>query len=159
MEPEKKSGLNWTKILLVLSLCLNLLIISAVATAFYGRKHSDHPAMHRVGQIEAMLRSLPEEKRKELRQEFRFKNGGPEKRTQSRELRKAVTEAMFADPFDEEALRSAFGAQRAFRDAQAARTEALWIKTFTSLSDEDRARFETRYREILETRGERKKKH
>ena len=157
-ETEKKSW-NWLKIALVLSVCLNILVLSAIGSALIGKKRMEHAGMPRLGQIESMFRALPEEKRKEIRRTFReemeeFRPRGE----QMREARKAVVDALAADPYSAAQLESALQAQRDLRNSQAVRAEAIWVDIYSSLTDEERAEFKVKLEEHLKKRRDKKRK-
>ena len=156
--PEKKT--NWTKILLVVSLALNVLIVTAVGSAIYKNNSSDGPGGVRGnGQIEMMLRALPEEERRELRRSFMQSVRGKDARSEMQERRKAVMDALLADPFDADALTAALEEQRNFRTGLAADSEALWVDVFSNLSEAERAEFRLNLKEMSKRgKSDRKKR-
>ena len=70
--PVKRKAPRWMKIVLVLSLMLNVVGIGAVgARAWMIHKHGHGgPSMHALG-LHSFLRKLPRERRHELREKFR----------------------------------------------------------------------------------------
>ena len=152
--PVEPKNMNWTKILLIASLGLNLLIVTAVGSAIYKNKDHDRAGQLRGGgQIEMLLRALPKDERRALRQSFQSEMQARDARARGRVLRENVTAAMLADPFDAAALEAALIAQREFRAEIAEMSEALWIDLYSNFSDEERATFQ----ENLKNASKRKK--
>ncbi len=150
----KERKFNWKKMLLIVSLGLNILVISALAGSVFkmrgGDRHLDGASVQG-----AMIRALPEDQRRQLGQRIR-KNGEHFKaqRGQSRALRAALKEAIAAQPFDGEALHQVFERQKGLRSAFSERGDALWIELITSMTDEERATFS----ENIQFRKKRKSK-
>ncbi|MEM7242901.1 MAG: periplasmic heavy metal sensor [Pseudomonadota bacterium] len=159
MSASETKKWNWMRIALVISLCVNILVLSAIGTALIGKKRFEDAGGPRFGQIDAMLRALPDDKRKELRRSFREQmlNNRP-RREEMRALRQDVNEALTADPYAAADLTEALAAQRAFREMQSARAEAIWVEIYSSLTPEERATFAEKLKEHMKRKGHKKKK-
>lgn len=132
---------NWKKTLFVASLALNVLVIGTLAGAAFKHKGNDKPNMSATMQG-AMIRALPQEQRRLLGQKIRGDgNGFKKQRSQSREVKTALKDAISAVPFDADALRTVFERQKQVRSTFADRGDALWIELITKMSDEERAEF------------------
>ena len=154
---DDKKPFNWMKFALIVSVGLNLLIATAVGSAIYkNASGKDKPSMRGFGQIEMMMRALPEDKRRELRRNFLREIRAEDGRKQSDALRTAIADAMFADPYDEAALQAALEAHREFRASIAERSEAIWLETFGELTPDERDAFELRLKEQIK-RGKKRK--
>jgi len=154
---EKKSW-NWLKIALIISVCVNILVLSAIGTALIGKKRLDQAGIPRLGQIESMFRALPDEKRKELRRSFREEmiENSP-RGEEMRAARAGVVDALFATPYSASDLETALKVQRDLRNSQAMRAEGLWVEIYSTLTDEERAAFKDSLEEQLKKRRDKKR--
>lgn len=136
----KRKAPRWMKIVLVLSLMLNVVGIGAVgARAWMVHKHGHGAhAMHALG-IYSFLRKLPRERRKELRQKFKTMRG--ELRRHGQSLvgpLKGLAGVLAANDFDKGKLASAITALRTSHDMRAMAREKFLLSFVDSLSAEER---------------------
>ncbi|MEZ5851458.1 MAG: periplasmic heavy metal sensor [Hyphomicrobiaceae bacterium] len=92
---------RWMRVTLVASLALNLLVAGLVASAIVRFRHAPLPSLYGGPSVLGFTQTLPRERRQalwagtsELRTTLR------PMRSEIREARKAVTDAMAAEPFD-----------------------------------------------------------
>ena len=112
--PLGTTGSKRLKIALVASLAVNLLVLGAVAGSMYmfGR----HPPRHGMGPAEdfglmGLTRTLPEERRKELRKELREDRAELKPLVNDlRAARRDAADKLAAEPFDRAALERAIAA-------------------------------------------------
>lgn len=136
----RRKAPRWMKIVLVLSLMLNVVGIGAVgARAWMVHKHGHGAyAMHALG-VYSFLRKLPRERRKELREKFKTMRG--ELRRHGRSLAeplKSLAGALSASEFDKSQLESAITALRTTHDMRAVAQEKFLLSFVDSLSPEER---------------------
>ncbi len=138
-EPKKR---NWVKYLLIVSLGLNLI----VAGLMVGAKVSGHGPHKRVGMpgfgMRGFVQALPRDKRAELRAQFR------DNRSKMRANGKAMHKSMDTiraviamQPFDAEALHTAFTNQRAQVTSVTQDAQDAFVKIIADMSDAERAEF------------------
>ena len=94
---------RWVKIALVISLCVNVLVIGAVGGFFWKHRGYEGGSFR----LHSVVRALPEEKRDAARVALEAKLPEYEAlRAQIREARRESNLLMSADPLDEAALRA-----------------------------------------------------
>jgi uncharacterized membrane protein len=133
--------LNWKKMLFIASLGLNVLVIAAlVGSAF--KPHSRGGAFKGGTLQGAMVRALPDDQRKALRERMR-KNGDYFKaqRGKSRAVKADLKAAIIAVPFDADQLRQVFARQKHVRSDFSNRGDAMWIELIENMSDDERVQF------------------
>jgi uncharacterized membrane protein len=141
-EQDNWRNWNWTKILLVVSLGLNLAIAGVVVGSVLGHRGGDRPDRFSGGGFRPYLAALPDSQREQVRTHFLGRHDEMEARR--RELRRAgrqVHEAIAADPFDPAVLDLAFSRQRSVYDSIAASGHAALIEILEGMPAADRARF------------------
>ena len=139
MEPRRKAP-RWMKIVLVLSLMLNVVAIGAVgARAWMVHKHGHGGfAMHALG-IHSFLRKLPSERRDKLRDQF--KEGRKALRGQRHSFigpLKELANALSAPQFDQARLDAAVMALRMTHDSHASARQDLLLKFVDALTPDER---------------------
>ncbi len=129
-------GGRWIKIALVLSLCLNVLVIGAVGGFFWKHRDGWEPgrfALHRV------LRALPEDRRDAARAAIEARLPEYESlRDQLREARRESAALLVADPLDEAALRASVLRARKLNETRRMMIEDALIGFAAGLSLEER---------------------
>ena len=145
----------WIKIVLALSLAVNLCIAGLVAGVILrgGPLAGRAPAM---GYAMPYVLALPRDLRREVFGAVRNDDSLPDRRARREEYRDMIN-AMRATPFDVAAveavlLRQAEGVSRVQAAGQAA-----WLEAVTSLSDDERAAYSQRMEEALKRNGRPKK--
>ena len=145
----------WVKIVLGLSLALNLAIVGMIAGFVLrgGPMGARGPAM---GYATPYVLALPRELRRDVFGAVRNDDSLPDRRARRAEYR-AMIAALRATPYDAAAVeavlkRQAEGASR----VQAAAHDA-WLKAVARLSDEERVAYTARMEEALKKGGRRKK--
>jgi len=154
--PARTGAPRWMKILLVVSLGLNLLIVGAVAGAVIkgGGKWRGGPGGH--GGVGAFTRALSDEDRQVLKrrmvQEFRAERGG---REAFREEMGALVTLLRAETFDAGAAAERMARVRGMFDGRIEAAQELLIAYWGEMSAQDRAAYADR----LETEMQRRKRH
>lgn len=128
-EPVTRRGPRWMRIVLVVSLALNLIVIGmAVATALHFRKHHGRP----MARFDQYIQALPSKRRDTLREllDQRRATIRPLRR-QARAARSKARQAFAAEPFDRDRL---FQTYRAASEARIALTKARgdWYAKFAA---------------------------
>lgn len=146
---------TWVRVLLIVSLSLNLLIVGIAAGSVYrlkGAREAGPPPS--VGMM--LFRELSREDRRALRSDAQQRNSG------FREARlkegAAVMEALRATPFDRDALQGVLEMQAVDREAFQRRIQAAWLSRVDEMSDEERAAYADRLQERMSRDHKRKKK-
>jgi len=152
MTQDTKIG--WKKYLLIGSLALNVLVLGLMAGAFF-KVGKVGPKFQEVSMQGPMIRALPEEKRQMLRGSFMKRDTkSGDRRSASRKVRSDFKAALTAVPFDPQALRDVFVAQREIRSRFIDSSDDVWIEVISGMTDAERATFANE----VEFRKPRKKK-
>lgn len=139
---DMKRKWNWTKTLLVVSLGVNLLIAGMVVGSVFGHRSGDRPDPFFGGGMRPYVASLPQNQREQVRDRLLRNHGAArEARQELRRSAQGVRDAITAEPFDAEALNSAFAAQRAVYDRIAANGHHALVEILSGMTDTERARF------------------
>ena len=145
---------RWMKIVLILSLMLNVLVIGAVgARAWMIHRHGhDGAAMHALG-VHSFLRKLPRERRKELRQKF-GKMRGELRRHRATLIApmKTMADALAAPELDKAKLEGALRTLRETHESRATARERYLLDLVASLSAEERQMLGRKIAKRLERR-------
>ena len=153
-----RKSLRWMKVVLVLSLMLNVVVIGAVgARAWMIHKHGHgFHAMRMLG-VHSFLRKLPKERRQELRGKFRQvrKELREHGRSLMGPLRNLAT-AMAADNYDRSQVETAVKTFRQTHEQRAAAREKYMMELIDALTPEER---KTLGRKILKRAERREKWH
>ncbi len=137
--PKRKAP-RWMKILLIVSLMLNLAMVGAIGARAW-KIHRQGPgfsAMHALG-VHAFLRKLPRERRHELREKFRQVRG--ELRTHGYSLTEPLrgfANALAAADYDRSKVEQAVRRFRASHEERAATRERYILELVDSLTAEER---------------------
>ena len=139
--PVKRKAPRWMKIVLVLSLMLNVVGIGAVgarAWMIHKHGHDAHHAMHALG-IYSFMRKLPRERRNELREKFKTMRGELRRHGQSLVAPlKGLAGVLAADDFDQAKLASAITVLRTSHETRAMAREKFLLSFVDALSPEER---------------------
>jgi len=138
---------RWVTIVLTISLALNLLVASAIGArvifghgGFYGRQYGSGGAMVAAGRH--LLWSLPRERRNELRAIVRLhKPQFRAMRSEHDEARRALADAITAEPFDIDRFDQAFTAMTQNESKAHEQIRALGRTFILKLTPEERATF------------------
>lgn len=159
-EKTAKSGRPWTRILLVVSLGLNL----AVAGVFLGARLSDDPPRKsdaRASQdmsIGPYGRALSQEGRTAMREAFAARRSEFRKsRQQMRALGRDLIIAMQSEPFDLSAVEDILTQQGALQSAFQMEGRSLLLEHIGTMTSEQRAAFADRLEKGLD-RGKRRER-
>lgn len=144
----------WLRILLGVSLALNLLVFGLLAGAAIRFGGPDHKPPHpSVGA--ALFREMPREDRRELFQSMRG-DRDREKARQAQEA-KAVLDTLRAIPFDPDALSSVVGRHLNRRSTKLAATQDDWLSRVADMDAEARAAYADRIEHALSGKGKKRK--
>jgi len=150
----KETKMGWKKYLLIGSLALNVLVLGLLAGAFV-KVNKTGAKFQEISMQGPMIRALPEEQRKALRGSFMKRDTkSGDRRSASRQVRQDFKAALTAVPFDPQALRDVFKAQRSIRSHLIDSSDEVWIDVISGMSDAQRATFAAE----VEFRKPRKKK-
>ncbi len=123
------------KPILLVSLCLNLILIGLIiGGSLRGQKM--RPPSGPTDEIAAILYSSPEEMRKDLRDKFK---GIASQRGQDDERRNQLKEIISQVPFDEGELNAYFENRRDKNTSIAENAHSTLVQAIASLSDDERA--------------------
>lgn len=137
----------WVRILLAVSLALNLLFIGLAvgAAARFGGPDGRRPPPS-VGA--ALIRALPSDHRRELRDEIRTHRSA-DRREQGRAEAQAIAEVLMAPRFDPDALAELAGRQLDRHHGRLAKMQGAWLERVKAMSAEDRHAYAARLQEIM----------
>ena len=127
------------KILLVLSLSVNLLILGAVGATiwkFSGMREARAPELN-VGIVPMML-ALPTEDFRSLRQDLRDQAQAMAPPARQRAHFRNLLEVLRASPFDDAALAGLFAEQSAFAQARGAQGQRRLLAAIRAMDDDER---------------------
>lgn len=136
----KRKAPRWMKILLVVSLMLNVVGVGAVgARAWMIHKHGPGAhGLHALG-VYSFLRKLPRERRKELRAMFKDMRG--ELRRQGHTIAiplKEMANALIAPEFDRKRIEGALATLHASHESRASAREKFVLSFVDALTPEER---------------------
>lgn len=141
-ENDMKRTWNWTKILLVVSLGMNLLVVGMVIGSAFGHRKDDRPDLFFGGGMRPYVASLPDSQRAHVRDRLMHsREAVREARQELRQSAEGVRDAITAEPFDAGALNAAFAAQRSVYDGIAARGHHALVEILAGMTDAERAQF------------------
>ena len=128
------------RIVFALSLALNLLVIGAIAGAWWRGGPPGGPGQ--VGQVAALYRALPDDVRRSLRGEMR----GVTDRDDLRAMRARgpLLAALRADPFDPAAVEAILAAQAQTMGEMHRRMRAAWLDRVAAMTPQERAAYAER---------------
>lgn len=147
---ETRKKTRWGRVVLGVSLALNLAVLGAVAGAFWRFDSSHDRAERRGGPAFAApyVFALPREDRHALRAQLRA--GAPEDWRAARAARyEDVLGALRAAPFDRDALAGAVRAQREAAVAGQTAAETAWLARIEAMDPETRAAYADRVEKIV----------
>lgn len=139
---------RWVRILLALSLAANLAIAGmavGAALRFGGPDGAHHTSRTLSG---AMIRALPDEDRRALREQVRGDDEDRGARRQADGL--AVVGLLRAQPFDTDALRLVLDEQAARHLAFRAAVATAWLDHVAAMSDAERAGYADHLERLME---------
>ncbi|MEM7320334.1 MAG: periplasmic heavy metal sensor [Pseudomonadota bacterium] len=142
MEETSKKHRLWPKVLLAVSLALNLLVVGIVAGAAYRHHRADSDKPHSRGFGPVVYRALPEAQREALRAQTR--SAFEKQRSTRKADLEAVIRVLAQTPFDGEALAASVRTQSRNRDALSKTVQDAWLAQVASLSDAERAAYAER---------------
>lgn len=143
----KPAGRNWGRVLLGVSLTLNLLVIGlavGAALRFGGPGTADRPPPS-IGAT--LYRELPREDRKAMRSAMK----SPEKARKSDRKAEArrLGDALRAQPFDVDAVQSVLSEQAQARADWQGGVQQAWLARVTAMSDAERSDYADRLQKAL----------
>lgn len=144
---------RWVKIVLAVSLTLNLAVIGLIAGA--GVKHwrdDDHrrPVRSDVTSFGPYTRALPEEARARMRAAYRDKSGDLGRaRKDLRQDFESLRAALEAVPYDEAAVVAIMDRQRGRIDTQVLVVRRLFLDEVAAMSDDERAALARNLKKVL----------
>lgn len=135
-------GWRWGRITLIASLALNLLFVGAIGGSIWAMwaGYWSGPRHHAfAGAVHHLMRTLPDERRKTVRQVLRGHRGEIKPlRREVRKARRAAARAMRREPLDEAALRNALGELRAAETKISAAVAEMAVELAKTLDLEER---------------------
>ena len=142
---------TWVRVLLGVSLALNLAVVGIAAGAAlrFGKPDGTHRPPPPIGAL--LYRELSREDRKEMRSraaETRQSHGDRRKDEVAQ-----IDAALRAVPFDPVALNEVLSAQTRKREAFQDEVQQLWLKRVSEMSDKERAAYADRLKHAVERHG------
>ncbi|MBL4751254.1 MAG: periplasmic heavy metal sensor [Amylibacter sp.] len=141
---EKKTPRKWPwmKVLLVLSLSMNLTVVGLVVGAKmsgYGDRRAHFAG---ASGLRVFMRALPDDQRREVRRYFRlnrpkiYANGKA-----MHETMQSIHMAIIARPFNADAVRAAFSAQRLHITKSTQDAQKAFVAIISGMTDDQRLRY------------------
>jgi len=153
--PKAARGPRWVKVVLALSLALNLAIAGAVA-GFFLRDGPMRDSRTAMGYAAPYIIALPREARRGVFQTIRSDDALP-KRKDRRAQYAEMLAALRSDPFDGDAVRTILTRQwQSVGDIQDV-AQSAWLAAVSGMSTDERAAYVEKVEEVLR-RGPRGKK-
>ncbi|WP_372571406.1 periplasmic heavy metal sensor [Ruegeria jejuensis] len=139
---------TWVKLLLGVSLALNLAVAGLAVGAMLRFGGDDHkrPMPKTVGSM--LYRALPDDDRKSLRNQTRDIHKA--RRGAKESDLKAVIAVLDADPFDPQALQDVIREQAKARSAVFMAMQTAWIEQVLSMDDAERQAYADRLEELAQ---------
>lgn len=140
-------GGRWARIILVVSLSVNLLIAGAIGAALW--KHSGARVHHepRRGDIWPIILALPRQDRDRLRQLQEARFAATDTTDEQPPLWQSFASALRQDPFDPGPVQHLLGAQADLRLRQLRAGNAALLERIVAMSDTERLEFADRIEE------------
>ncbi len=153
-KPAKPRKRIWLRVLFGLSLALNLLVVGLVAGAVmrFGATGGAYPASRSIAAL--MLRELPHEDRRALRQ--RSGDTSAEIRLRQQANVEALAQALRAVPFDPEALDTLLQGLGAERATFVRAVQDSWLERVSRMSDRGRQAYADRLEQAMTHRSRRR---
>jgi len=151
----KRQRRMWLRILVIVSLTLNLLFIGLVAGTFARVGPPMPPPPPSVGA--AMFKAMPPDDRKEIRERMRGTRDMHRDERHASEA-EAVLAALSAEPFDAEALRQVVLSQAQSRFEEISAAQSDWVDRVAGMSDSEREAFVGRMQQIIAEAAEKRSK-
>ncbi len=154
---KKLAAPRWMRVLLGLSLALNLLVLGLVSGAMvrYGGADGMRPPPRTVGAT--LFRELPPEDRRAIRDRsngMMMMNGMNMNHHERRmAAASAVSAAMRAKPFDRDALSAILEQQAAQRDGFETSVQQAWIERVANMTDAQRHAYAGRLEHAMNRTG------
>lgn len=140
---KPRASRNWTKIVLVVSLALNILVISMVAGAWIGgpRDRDRNPALRDLG-FGPFVAALPDDDRHEMGQAIKREAGAfRANRAEMRAMFEGFLAALRADPYDTQALTQIVTGQQAKVTERQALGRRLLLERIGAMDGAERAAY------------------
>ena len=146
--PEKETRRVWPRVMLVISLGLNLLFVGLMlgAVARHGGPEGRRPPPS-VGA--ALYRALPHEDRQELRKATRPIRDREQMRTRDEKDLEGIAQALRATPFDAATLSELVNRDFERRRDGLASMQAAWLQRIEEMSDQERDDYAERLMEVF----------
>jgi len=135
MTETKPKSPRWMKITLAISLCLNLIVLGAVAGAFLSGGPQKHRKIVGSDPVRGIYRSLPKEVRKSLRQNTRVKGAS---RKERQEWVQKFVATLRAPGFDASQLETLFATRQERMISIATSGQDALIKAISDMSEQER---------------------
>lgn len=160
-DTSSKKPRNWSKIALIGSLAVNLLVVGLVAGAFarFDGGPSPHGDRGSMG-MGAYIKALPPAKQDQVRAASGF--FGENRKASMREMREKrnnFEQMLLAQPFSEEAARAAIREHNAFALGFNDRLQDALVTAVADLSEAERKEFADQVKTAREKRKSHKKEH
>ncbi len=155
-----KGPRNWTRIALVLSVALNLLIVSTLAGAFWKNqtRHGPHLDRSSMG-LGAYILALPKPAQSEIMS--MIGKGSTDRRQFRREMRKNrqdLETALKAEPFSREDVQAAMNKQRDGAVTRTLKIQKAYLDALSDMTETGRVAHFERAEELLKQRRKKKRK-
>lgn len=150
----QKPPLRWGRLVLFVSLALNLAVVGVVGGSMLGRKgHDRKDFVARDVGFGLFNEAFTEDDRKELRRAYSKANPNIRaERDQMRNDLQTILTALRAEPFDVAVLRAALDAGAARIEVRQAQGQALVLDHLTMMSEDERAEVANRLENALTRR-------
>lgn len=152
-EPKPTPRRVWPRVVLVVSLALNLLFVGLILGAV--ARHGGPDGRRGPPSIGAALyRALPQEDRKELRDESHSLRDHKQRAERDLAALQQVAATLRATPFDAQALSGMVNRDLDQRRGELAAMQAAWLQKIEQMSDAERRAYADRLLEVFTQRKE-----
>ncbi len=146
-EPQRAKPVRLWRIVLVLSLAMNLAVVGVVAGSVISGRFGDGPPRSFELGLGPVTRALTQEERRDIGRALR--RDGELRRFDLRGRVAAMVDALQAEPFDAAVLRGLMAEQSARVSAVQTKAQDAFVDTVTQMTPERRAAFAEQLREEL----------
>jgi len=148
--PDNPKPRRWPRVLLAVSLALNLLFLGLFAGASFRHRSLDAVSGPPRTIGGAMFRALPSEDRRALR--AGSKTSHQDRRAGQKADAKAISAALRQTPFQADALRDILAKQGAHRAGFQEAVQLAWLDRIAGMTDKARLAYADRFEKSLERR-------
>jgi uncharacterized membrane protein len=150
--PDQKTNWGWGRIVLIMSLALNLAFVAGVAGMMFRFAGGEHRA-HGRDFAAPFIRALDHEDRAELRDELRRAGqASSERRSQRETVYAEIGVALRSDPFDADRVAALMAERQAGLADRMTAAQSIWLRHVAQMTGPERAAYADRLDDAVSRR-------